>query len=161
MSLRIITTGGTFDKHYDPIAGALGFDATHLDEILARARLAAPVAFEVAMLIDSLEMNDSHRARILAACRAAAEQQMVIIHGTDTMVETAAVLGAAALDKTIVLTGAMVPYEIAGSDALFNLGFAVACASHLPAGAWIAMNGVAHRWDAVRKNRALGIFEAI
>ena len=161
MSLRIITTGGTFDKHYDTIAGTLGFGDSHLAEIVARARLAAPVSLEVLMLIDSLDMDAAHRARVLAACRAAPESRIVIIHGTDTMAETAAVLGAAALDKTIVLTGAMVPYELTGSDALFNLGFALGCASHLAAGAWIAMNGVAHRWDAVRKNRERGVFEAI
>ncbi len=160
MSLRIITTGGTFDKHYDPIAGTLGFGDSHLAEIVARARLAAPASLEVLMLIDSLEMKDAHRAGVLDACRAAPENRIVIIHGTDTMAETAAVLGAAALDKTIVLTGAMLPYEVAGSDALFNLGFAIGCASHLSVGAWIAMNGVAHRWDAVRKNRERGVFEA-
>ncbi len=159
MSLRIITTGGTFDKHYDPIAGALSFGGSHLEEICTRVRLPAPFALEVLMLLDSLDMDADHRAQVLAACRAAAERRIVVIHGTDTMVETAAVLGAAALDKTIVLTGAMVPYEVAGSDALFNLGFALGCAAHLGAGAWIAMNGVAHPWDRVRKNREQGVFE--
>ncbi len=161
MSVRIITTGGTFDKHYDPIAGALSFAATHLDEMCARARLAVPVTVEAPMLIDSLEMTAPHRDQVLAACRAAPEHQIVVIHGTDTMVETAAVLGAAALDKTIVVTGAMLPYEVAGSDALFNLGFALGCAAHLGAGTWIAMNGVAHPWDRVRKNHALGVFESL
>jgi L-asparaginase len=161
MSLRIITTGGTFDKHYDPIAGALSFSGSHLDQICARARLSVPFSVEVLMLIDSLDMDATHRAAVLAACRAAPEHQIVVIHGTDTMVETAAALGAAALDKTVVLTGAMVPYEVADSDALFNLGFALGCAGQLGAGTWIAMNGVAHRWDRVHKNRALGVFEAL
>jgi L-asparaginase len=161
MSLRIITTGGTFDKHYDPIAGALSFSRSHLDELCARARLSAPFSIEVLMLIDSLDMDATHRAAVLAACRAAPERQIVVIHGTDSMVETAAEIGAAALDKTVVVTGAMVPYEVAGSDAMFNLGFALGCAAHLGAGAWIAMNGVVHPCDRVRKNRELGVFEAL
>lgn len=159
--LRLIATGGTFDKVYDPIRGQLAFDRTHLEAIAARARLAGPVAIEAPLLMDSLEMDDTHRATILACCRAATEPAIVVIHGTDTMVETARVLGAAALPATIVLTGAMVPYDIADSDALFNLGHAIGCARSLPPGVWVAMNGVAHRWDAVRKNRAQGVFEAI
>ena len=161
MSLRIITTGGTFDKHYDPIAGTLTFSQSHLAEICARARLAEPFSVEVLMLVDSLEMVAEHRMRVLEACRGAPEERIVVIHGTDTIVETAAVIGAANLDKTIVLTGAMVPYEVAGSDALFNLGFAIGCANQLGGGTWIAMNGVAHPWNKVRKNRVLGVFEAL
>ena len=160
MSLRILATGGTFDKHYDPIAGSLGFGKTHLDEVVRRARLVEPVAVEVVMLIDSLEMVDSHRQAILAACRAAPEPHLVIVHGTDTMVETAKVLGHADLPATVVLTGAMVPYEVAGSDALFNLGFAIGCAKALPRGVYVAMNGIARHWSDVRKNRELGVFEA-
>jgi L-asparaginase len=161
MSLRILATGGTFDKHYDPIAGQLGFAGTHLPAIVERARVAGNVAVEVAMLVDSLDMTDAHREAVLAACRAAPETAIVVVHGTDTMVETARVLGAARLPKTIVLTGAMVPYELEGSDAMFNLGFAMACARTLGEGVWIAMNAAAHRWDAVRKNRELGRFESL
>ena len=161
MSLRLIATGGTFDKRYDPIAGALAFGPTHLEAIVRRARLAGPVAVESPMQIDSLEMTDAHRLRVLEACRASPEDRIVVVHGTDTMVETAHVLGEAALSKVIVLTGAMVPYDVADSDALFNLGFAAGCAHALGNGVWVAMNGEAHRWDRVRKNRALGVFEAI
>jgi L-asparaginase len=161
MPLRLIATGGTFDKHYDPIAGQLGFADTHLHAIVERARVAGDVVVEVAMLVDSLDMTDAHRQAVLEACRAAPETAIVVVHGTDTMVETARVLGAARLPKTIVLTGAMVPCEVEGSDALFNLGFAIACAHTLGEGVWIAMNAAAHRWDAVRKNRALGRFEAL
>ncbi len=160
MTLRILATGGTFDKHYDPIRGELTFAQTHLPALVAQARLAGEVYCETVMLIDSLEMDDGHRQSVLAACRAATEPAIVIVHGTDTMVETAAVVGRASLPKTIVLTGAMVPAEVQGSDALFNLGYAIACARALPPGTWVAMNGVAHRWDRVRKNRALGVFEA-
>ena len=134
--------------------------------MVARARLTVPVVVEPLMQIDSLDMQDADRERVLAACRASAEAAVVIVHGTDTMTDTARVLGPC-FDgdggdaKTVVLTGAMVPYAIAESDALFNLGFACACAQTLPAGVWIAMNGRAHRWDAVRKNREAGVFESI
>jgi L-asparaginase len=161
MSLRIITTGGTFDKHYDPIAGQLGFAESTLPRLLARVRLAEPATLEPLMAIDSLEMTDAHRQAILAACRKSTDEAIVIIHGTDTLTDTARVLATADLPATIVLTGAMVPAEIEGSDALFNLGFACACAQTLPAGIWVAMNGQAHAWNAVRKNRAIGRFEAV
>lgn len=161
MKIRLIATGGTFDKHYDPQAGALGFDQSHLPAILQRVRAVdAGIAVEVAMLIDSLDMQDSHRQDLLARCSSAAEAHLVIVHGTDTMVQTAAVLAAAALPKTVLLTGAMVPYELTGSDALFNLGFALGSVGNLPAGVYIAMNARVHAWDQVHKNRQLGVFEA-
>lgn len=158
MSLRILATGGTFDKHYDELAGRLTFADSHLPDVLQRARLTVPVALEVCMLMDSLEMDDSHRHTILQACRNAPESHIVIIHGTDTMRETAEVLGAANLGKTIVFTGAMIPYEIANSDALFNLGFACGVAQLLPPGVHVAMNGKIFAWDNVQKNRAAGVF---
>jgi L-asparaginase len=156
---RIIVTGGTFDKQYDAIKGELTFKATHLPAILEQARVAVPVAIEINQLIDSLQMTDAHRQGVLAACRAAPERAVVVVHGTDTMVETASVVGRAALDKTIVFTGAMIPYSVQGSDALFNLGFALAMAQALPAGAYVAMNARVFPWGEVRKDRASGIFE--
>lgn len=159
MTLRIIATGGTFDKHYDEISGQLTFTDSHLPQALLRARITIPVALETLPLLDSLDMQNSDRLRILEACRAAVEKAIVIIHGTDTMRETAQVLGAAALDQAIVLTGAMIPYEIAGSDALFNLGFAIGVAQTLPAGVYVAMNGQVFGWNQVQKNRSLGVFE--
>ena len=104
-------------------------------------------------------MTDEDRDLIAKACGMAPERQLVLIHGTDTMVETAQRLGKAGLDKTIVFTGAMVPYAMHGSDAEFNLGFALAAVQCLPAGVYVAMNGQVWRWDRVRKNRTLGIFE--
>lgn len=160
MTLRIIATGGTFDKHYDEISGQLAFAKSHLPEVMRRARITVPHALETLPLLDSLDMRDADRRRVLDACRAAAESAIVIIHGTDTMRETAQVLGAAALGKTIVLTGAMIPYEIAGSDALFNFGFAAGVAQTLPTGVYVAMNGQVFAWDSVRKNRTAGVFEA-
>lgn len=159
--LRLIAAGGTFDKRYDPVAGQLVFGDSHLAPIVQRARLFDAVTVDVQMQIDSLDMDDDHRQQLLAACRGAPEPAIVIVHGTDTMVDTARVLGAAALPATIVLTGAMVPYDIEGSDALFNLGHAIGCARSLPPGVYVAMQGCAFAWDRVRKNRALGRFEAI
>lgn len=171
-TLRLIACGGTFDKRYDPIAGTLVFGQTQLPALVERARLTVGTVVEPLMQIDSLDMQDTDRDRVLAACRAAGEPAIVIVHGTDTMPATAAALGArfdaaaASADtsnirKTIVLTGAMVPYSVADSDASFNLGFACACAQTLPPGVWIAMNGRAHRWHSVRKNRDAGVFEAV
>ena len=160
MTLRIIATGGTFDKHYDEITGTLRFGRGHLSDALARARITIPLVLEELPFLDSLEMHEPDRQRILTACRAAPEPAIVVVHGTDTMPETAAVLGAAKLSSTIVLTGAMIPYEIANSDAQFNLGFACAASQTLPHGVYIAMNGRYFAWQQVRKNRAAGIFEA-
>jgi L-asparaginase len=159
MTLRILATGGTFDKHYDELTGKLGFGDSHLPGAIARARITLAVTLQQLPLQDSLDMQDADRERILAACSAAPETAIVIIHGTDTMAQTAAVLGAAALSKTIVLTGAMIPYEIAHSDALFNLGFACGVAQTLPHGVHVAMNGQVFAWDKVKKNREAGVFQ--
>ena len=139
----------------------LGFSDSHLSEVIKRSRMTIPVALDVLPLLDSLDMQDADRQRVLAACQAAQEKAIVIIHGTDTMRETAAVLGAAKLGQTIVLTGAMIPYEIANSDALFNLGFACGVAQALPAGVYVAMNGQVFPWDNVQKNRAAGVFQQL
>ena len=157
---RIIVTGGTFDKHYDAIKGELTFKDTHLPAILEQARVTIPVAIEVNQLIDSLHMNDQHREGVLAACRAAPEKRIVVIHGTDTMAQTAQVVGRAHLGKTIVFTGAMIPYSVQGSDALFNLGFAIAMSQALAPHAYVAMNGRVFPWDNVSKDKAAGVFIA-
>ena len=159
MNMRIIATGGTFDKHYDPISGQLVFTDSVIPAALARARITAPVSFEPLLALDSLDMDDKHRQQICAACVCASEDRIVIVHGTDTAQQTAEVLGHVALKKTIVITGAMVPYEIANSDALFNLGFALAAARLLPAGVYVAMNAEIFTWNEVQKNRVAGVFE--
>jgi L-asparaginase len=156
--MRIIVTGGTFDKQYDAIKGELTFKDSHLPAILAQARVTVPVEIEVNQLIDSLYMTDAHRQSVLAACKAAPEAAIVVVHGTDTMPETAQVVGRAALAKTVVFTGAMVPYAVQGSDALFNLGFALAMAQAMPHGTYIAMNGRVFPWDDVRKDKMGGVF---
>jgi L-asparaginase len=161
MAVRIVITGGTFDKHYDEIRGQLTFRDSHLPEILRDVRCTVPVELELNQLIDSLDMGPANRQRILESCRRAPEAQVVITHGTDTMVETAAVLGRAGLDKTIVLTGAMVPYAFSHSDAVFNLGCAVAAVQLLPPGVYIAMNGRTFSWDNVVKRTEVGVFEEL
>ena len=158
--IRVLVTGGTFDKEYDELTGRLYFRDTHLDEMLRRGRSRLDLAVETVMMIDSLEMDDKGRAQIVARCRAAAEPAIVITHGTDTMVETARALAEAGLaGKTIVLTGAMVPYAFGSSDGLFNLGSALSFVQVLPPGVYVAMNGRHFPWNAVRKNRETGVFE--
>jgi len=156
--LRLLVTGGTFDKEYDEIGGTLFFKDTHVDEMLRLGRCLVPVAIETVMLLDSLQMTDADRTTIAARCRACTETRIVITHGTDTMVETAAMLALSVPDKTIVLTGAMVPYAFGSSDGLFNLGSAISFAQVLPAGAWVAMNGTHFAWDQVTKDHAAGVF---
>lgn len=158
MSIRIIATGGTFDKQYDELAGKLNFAESHMPDVLERARLTIDVKLEVRNLIDSLDMVDQDRAEILQSCRDSEEKAIVIIHGTDTMRETAQVLGAANMDKVVVLTGAMIPYQIANSDAFFNLGFACGVVQLLPAGVYVAMNGRVFPWDDVKKDKSVGVF---
>lgn len=157
--IRIIITGGTFDKQYDPLRGELTFNRTHLPEILSAVGCRVPTELEISQLIDSLDMVEHHRDRIVDSCRAAAEDRIVITHGTDTMTVTADRLVEARLPKTIVLTGAMVPYAVNGSDAVFNLGAAIAAVQLLPAGVYITMHGQVFAAQAVRKNRAAGFFE--
>jgi L-asparaginase len=162
MPIRIFVTGGTFDKEYNELTGSLFFKDTHLPEMLRLGRSRVDVAIETLMMIDSLEMTAADRARIVEACGRAEEARILITHGTDTMVETAAALAAAeGGGKTIVLTGAMIPYAFGSSDGLFNLGSALSFVQALPAGVYIAMNGRCFDWNRVRKNRETGTFEAI
>jgi L-asparaginase len=161
MAIRIFVTGGTFDKKYDEITGRLFFQETHVPEMLRLGRSLVNVALTPLMLIDSLDMTDEDRARIVDGCRACAEDRIVVTHGTDTMVETARALADGTAGKTIVLTGAMIPYAFGSSDGLFNLGSALSFAQVLPAGVYVAMNGTAFPWNACRKNRQTGVFESI
>lgn len=162
MRIRILVTGGTFDKEYDELSGRLFFKDTHVDEMLRRGRCRLDVISETVMMIDSLELDDEGRARIVARARDCEEQAVLITHGTDTMVQTARALAEAGVrDKTVVLTGAMVPYAFGSSDGLFNLGSALSFVQVLPPGVYVAMNGQHFGWDCVRKNTASGCFEAV
>lgn len=159
--IRVLVTGGTFDKRYDELHGTLAFSESHVREVLDRGRCNLPLTIQVLMLKDSLDLTDADRDQIVAAAAASAESRLVVTHGTDTMVETARALAAAGLDKTIVLTGAMIPYVFGSSDGLFNLGSALSFTQVLPSGVFLAMNGRIFPWDNVRKNRELGVFEPL
>ena len=161
--IRVFVTGGTFDKEYNELNGSLFFKDTHLPEMLRLGRSRVDLAVDTLMMIDSLEMTAADRASIVGRCRDASETRILITHGTDTMVETAAALAAAMAGsgKTIVLTGAMIPYAFGSSDGLFNLGSALSFVQVLPPGVYLAMNGRCFEWDRVRKNRQSGVFETI
>lgn len=159
MKIKIIITGGTFDKEYNELTGQLFFKDTHLPEMLRLGRSLADVDIDTVMMIDSLDMTDDHRKIISTYCNKAKEKNIIITHGTDTMPETAQYLSKHVLNKTIVLTGAMVPYKFGSSDGLFNLGSALAFVQTLPAGVYVAMNGKCFPAGKVRKNKQRGIFE--
>ena len=162
-SIRIFVTGGTFDKEYNELTGTLAFKETHLPEMLRLGRCRIDASIRTLLMIDSLDMTDADRAIIVQQCRAAEESRIVVTHGTDTMVDTGRVLAASfpGGQKTIVLTGAMIPYAFGSSDGLFNLGSALSFVQALPPGVYMAMNGRCFEWDRVRKNHDTGVFEAI
>lgn len=160
--IDVFVTGGTFDKTYNIIDGTLNFETTNLPSMFQRGRCTLPLHIRTLMMIDSLDMTDEHRQEIIKNCKESPAERILITHGTDTMVKTAQVLAAANLsDKTIVLTGAMIPYRFGSSDGFFNLGSALAFAQTLPLGVYIAMNGRYFVWNNVRKNRETGYFEEL
>jgi len=161
MSVRVFVTGGTFDKEYNELSGTLFFLHTHVREMLRLGRCEVDVVVETLMMVDSLDMTEAQRERIVEACRSSEERCIVITHGTDTMVETAHAIAARVDRKTIVLTGAMIPYAFGSSDGLFNLGSALSFVQALPPGVYIAMNGRSFTWDNVRKNKDEGVFERL
>jgi len=161
MAIRIFITGGTFDKEYNELNGQLYFKDTHLQELLTLGRSQVPVEIRTLMMIDSLEMTDQDRELIAYQCNQCEENKIVITHGTDTMAETAQLLAAKVKNKTVVLTGAMIPIKFGSSDGLFNLGSALAFAQSLPYGVYVAMNGRYFHWDNVKKNKETGVFEVI
>ncbi len=160
--VRVFVTGGTFDKEYNLITGKLYFKDTHLREMFQRGRCTVDIRVQTLMMIDSLEMTDDDRQLISWNCRRTKEENIIITHGTDTMDVTAKALAEAKLEKTIVITGAMIPYQFgASSDGFFNLGAALAFAQALPHGVYIAMNGQYFNHDNVRKNKKTGFFEEL
>ncbi|HZV71804.1 MAG TPA: asparaginase domain-containing protein [Saprospiraceae bacterium] len=159
--IQVFVTGGTFDKQYNYITGELYFQDTHLKEMFARGRSSLDIEIRTLMMLDSLDMTDLHRDTIIKNCAACPYDKIIITHGTDTMVETAKALAEAEIPKTIVLTGAMIPYAFGtSSDGFFNLGSALAFVQTLPVGVYIAMNGRWFDWDKVIKNRRTGLFES-
>lgn len=160
-AVRIFITGGTFDKEYDEINGRLFFKDSHVAEMLRLGRCLVSTEARTLMMIDSLEMTDDDRNLILHACQTSPEDRIVITHGTDTMSDTARVLGQAALAKVIVLTGAMVPYKFGSSDGLFNLGSSLAFAQTLAHGVYVVMNGRYFAWNNVTKDKRTGEFREL
>jgi L-asparaginase len=161
MAIRIFVTGGTFDKEYNEITGQLFFKETHLPEMIMRSRVSPSVVVSTLMMIDSLDMKPGDRELILNNCISVAEDKIIVTHGTDTMAVTAATLAGKVPGKTIVLTGAMIPYKFGSSDGFFNLGCALAFVQTLPAGVYVSMNGRYFNWDNVRKNQQTGVFEEL
>ncbi|HYF31179.1 MAG TPA: asparaginase domain-containing protein [Chitinophagaceae bacterium] len=161
MTIRIFVTGGTFDKEYNEITGELYFQDSHLPEMLKLGRNLVHVDIRTLMMIDSLEMTDLDRELIAEHCIDAKEDRIIITHGTDTMAETARVLAEKVKGKTIVITGAMIPYKFGSSDGLFNLGSALAFVQTLPPGVYVVMNGRYFDATNVRKNKETGVFEEL
>lgn len=161
MNIRIFVTGGTFDKEYNELTGELYFKETHVPHTLMLGRCRVSIDVRTLMMLDSREITDEDRDTIARNCAKAREERILITHGTDTMVETAALIAERVKDKTIILTGAMVPYTFGSSDGLFNLGSALAFVQTLPHGVYIVMNGRYFNWNNVRKNKKTGEFEEI
>src|SRR3984893_5988875 len=161
MAIRIFVTGGTFDKEYNEITGQLFFKETHLPEMITRSRVSPSVTVTTLMMIDSLDMKPGDRELILNNCLSVEEDKIILTHGTDTMAITAATLAAKVPGKTIVLTGAMIPYKFGSSDGFFNLGCALAFVQTLPPGVYVSMNGRYFTYDNVRKNQQTGMFEEV
>lgn len=161
MAIRIFVTGGTFDKEYNELNGTLYFKDTHINEMLKLGRSKVQIEVRTLMMMDSIYMTEHDRELIAVNCLKDEFDKIIITHGTDTMVETAKVIASSVQDKTIVLTGAMIPYKFGSSDGLFNLGAAIAFVQTLPKGVYIAMNGKYFNWDNCRKNTKIGEFEEI
>lgn len=161
MAIRIFITGGTFDKEYNELTGELYFKDTHMADLLEMGRNKIQTEIRTLMMVDSQQMTDEDRDLIAYQCNQCDENKIVITHGTDTMSDTAKVLAQKVMNKTVILTGAMIPIKFGSSDGLFNLGGALAFAQTLPSGVYIAMNGRYFNWDNVRKNKQTGMFEEI
>jgi len=159
--IKIFATGGTFDKEYDEINGKLFFKKTHLHELLNLGRSQLNVKIETLMMVDSLKMSRSEKNYIVEKCKEEKTDRIIITHGTDTMVDTAELIAKNIYNKTIILTGAMIPIKFGSSDGLFNLGSALSFIQVIDPGVYITMNGRYFKWDNVRKNNQLGIFERI
>jgi L-asparaginase len=161
MAIRIFITGGTFDKEYNELTGKLYFNDSQIGDLLEMGRCHVPVQVRTLMMVDSLEMTDEDRQMIVHNCLHCEEEHIVITHGTDTMSDTALEIAHKVKDKTVVLTGAMIPIKFGSSDGLFNLGGAIAFAQALPHGVYVAMNGRYFKAGHVKKNKETGKFEEI
>lgn len=161
MAIKLIQTGGTIDKKYNWSDGSLYFTESSIASMLERGRCTVDINFETLSLLDSMDMDDDYRSHVVELCLTSKEQQIIVTHGTDTMVETAKVISEKISHKTVVLIGAMIPYSIENSDALFNLGSAVTAVQCMPAGVYVVMNGQVFEASNVIKNRSKGLFETL
>ena len=159
--IKLFATGGTFDKEFNEINGELEFEKTNLHELLELGRCKLNIKIETLMMIDSLKMSEAERNYIVEKCKKENTHKIIITHGTDTIVETAKILAKEIEDKTIILTGAMIPINFGSSDGLFNLGSALSFVQTLEPGIYITMNGRYFDWDNVKKNKKIGIFERL
>lgn len=160
-AIRILITGGTFDKEYDLLNGKLFFQNSHVEEMLTKGRCTLNYSSRTLMMIDSLDMTELDRKIICDHCKESSEDKIIITHGTDTMVETAHLIGKQNIAKTIIITGALIPYTFGSSDGMFNLGSSIAYVQSLPHGVYVVMNGIAFPWNKVTKNKKTGYFETI
>ena len=158
---KIFITGGTFDKEYNELTGELYFNYTHMHELLKLGRCKVNVDIETIMMVDSLDMTETQRTIIVQKCMDEPLKTIIITHGTDTMVKTAYALAENINDKTIILTGAMIPFKFGSSDGLFNMGSALAYVQSINKGVYIAMNGQIFNYENVKKNTELGVFEEL
>ncbi len=159
--IKIFITGGTFDKEYNELTGELYFKNSHMYELLELGRCRLDIDIETLMMVDSIEMSKTERNYIIQKCIEEPIKQIIITHGTDTMVKTARILAEADIEKTIVLSGAMIPVRFGSSDGLFNMGSALSFVQALPSGVYIAMNGQIFDHKNVKKNKKMGIFEEL
>ena len=158
---KIFITGGTFDKEYNELTGELYFNYTHMHELLKLGRCNLNIEIETLMMVDSLDMTETQRNIIVQKCSEEPLNSIIITHGTDTMVETAYALAKNIKNKTIILTGAMIPFKFGSSDGLFNMGSALAYVQSINKGVYIAMNGQIFNYENVKKNTELGVFEEL
>ena len=161
--IKLIITGGTIDKIYNEVRGEMGFqESSHLEQVLTQeCRCVIPnLSYETLFLKDSTELDDKDREVLKSTCLQSLEQVLIITHGTDTMQESASFLSkcTSLSHKTIIFTGAMRPYSLGHSDAVFNLGSAIAAAPYLPPQIYVAMSGAVLPWTEVTKNREIGKF---
>ena len=157
--IKIFITGGTFDKSYNEIEGKLFFKDTHIKDLLKLGRSQTKVDIETLMMVDSLDMTGAQRDHIIERCYKSNSDKIIITHGTDTMTKTASLIAKEKLNKTIILTGAMIPFKFGSSDGLFNIGGSLAYVQTLPRNVYIVMNGQCFKHGEVFKNKKTGFFQ--
>ncbi|OFZ59444.1 MAG: asparaginase [Bdellovibrionales bacterium RIFOXYB2_FULL_36_6] len=158
MKIKFFSVGGTIDKVYFDALSRYEIGDPNISDILQNARVSFDYDIVSIFKKDSLDMTEHDRMIVLKTVQDELNDKIIITHGTDTMIETASALSSIK-DKVIVLTGAMEPAKFKTSDAVFNLGLAVAAVQTLPTGVYLAVSGKIFNPDNVRKNRTQKRFE--